>query len=341
MVVEYPPETKDINEVLVRYGRDEVDRVVRSARFLPVEGLVELADVSDEIDYYYEHGMPTGLTTGFPSLDPIFRVGPGAFVIVTGKPSQGKSSVLAQILLHMAELHDIQVGVFSPEDNPTSAFMIKLLMKKVGKSFEPGKPNRMTPEEMVAAKAWLQDHFVSIAPSETTFSVDEILRLARVAVYRRGIRALVIDPWNEIDHNRPARLSEGEYISQVLSKLRIFARMHDCAVFLVAHPRKTEKIKTKDGEVVEAVVDLEEIAGSFHFRAKADIGLTVWRDVTKTGPDAVTKIYVTKCRQPWYGKLGVAEFTYDPVSGRIVDPLGGPKPIISAAEVDDIFGAGL
>jgi hypothetical protein len=38
--------------------------------------------------------------------------------------------------------------------------------------------------------------------------------------YRYGIRGLVIDPYNELSHQRPKGLSETEYVSQMLSKVR-------------------------------------------------------------------------------------------------------------------------
>ena len=37
--------------------------------------------------------------------------------------------------------------------------------------------------------------------------------------HRHGIRGLVIDPYNEIDHTRPAYMQETEYISNMLSKV--------------------------------------------------------------------------------------------------------------------------
>ena len=35
-------------------------------------------------------------------------------------------------------------------------------------------------------------------------SVDWVLKLAKAAVMRHGIRGLVIDPYNELDHHRPS-----------------------------------------------------------------------------------------------------------------------------------------
>ena len=46
-----------------------------------------------------------------------------------------------------------------------------------------------------------------------------------------GIRGLVIDPYNELDHQRPGAMSETEYVSQMLTKIKRFAQHHDVHVW--------------------------------------------------------------------------------------------------------------
>ena len=52
---------------------------------------------------------------------------------------------------------------------------------------------------------------------------------------RNGIRGLVIDPYNELDHQRPAHMNETEYVSQMLTKVKRFAQHNDVHVWFVAH----------------------------------------------------------------------------------------------------------
>ena len=42
------------------------------------------------------------------------------------------------------------------------------------------------------------------------FSESEIM-LAKAAIFRHGVHGLVIDPYNELDHRRPANQLETEY----------------------------------------------------------------------------------------------------------------------------------
>lgn len=50
-------------------------------------------------------------------------------------------------------------------------------------------------------------------------SIDEVLERAQDAVYRYGIRGLVIDPYNEMEHQRKSNQTETEYVSRLLSKV--------------------------------------------------------------------------------------------------------------------------
>jgi twinkle protein len=58
------------------------------------------------------------------------------------------------------------------------------------------------------------------AEENVVMTIDDVLERAQDAVYRYGIRGLVIDPYNEMEHNRPKQMSETEYVSQLLSKVR-------------------------------------------------------------------------------------------------------------------------
>ena len=99
-------------------------------------------------------------------------------------------------------------------------------------------------------------------------------------------------------------MSETEYISSALSMFRRFAIAHQVHVWIVAHPTKLRR--TEDGE--EPVPTLYDIAGSANFRNKADIGITVWRDITLN--DSKVNVHITKVRYADQGQLGTVQFGY-------------------------------
>ena len=128
------------------------------------------------------------------------------------------------------------------------------------------------------------------------------------------MKGLVIDPWNEIEHVRPSSISETEYVSQVLGRVRRFAKVSGVHVWFVAHPMKLQK--DKDGK--RPAPGPYDISGSAHWANKADFVITVHR------PDdygQISEIYISKVRHKWLGKKGVVKLRYNPATGEYSDDL--------------------
>jgi twinkle protein len=139
--------------------------------------------------------------------------------------------------------------------------------------------------------------------------MDWLLEAARGAVMRYGVRGLVIDPYNELEHRRPASMSETEYVSQVLGKVKRFAQRHGVHVWFIAHPAK---MRREEGKF--PVPSLYDISGSANWVNKADLGVVVHRDPTREPPDA--EIHVRKVRFKAVGKVGSVTLAYDRATGR-------------------------
>ncbi len=66
-------------------------------------------------------------------------------------------------------------------------------------------------------------------------------------------------------------MSETEYVSQMLTKIKRFAQHHDVHVWFVAHPRQLRDWKGQPPTMYD-------ISGSAHFINKADNGLVIHRN---------------------------------------------------------------
>jgi len=126
------------------------------------------------------------------------------------------------------------------------------------------------------------------------------------------IRGLVIDPYNEIEHRRPPNMTETEYVSQLLGKVKRFAQNHGVHVWIVAHPAKIRR----EGNSLP-VPTLYDISGSANWANKADLGIVVHRD-PETGPTR-TDIYIRKVRFKSVGKIGAASLRWDRATGRYAE----------------------
>ena len=213
--VTYPVGCKDANDVLVKQGRDALRNCIENATPYPVSGLTDFTDNQTEIrEHFRSGGQRRGLSTGWPRLDEFFRLASGTLNIVTGIPSSGKSEWLDQLLLNAARLHDWRWAVFSPENLPPALHFQKLAEKHTGKPmFRRYAQESMTESEVTAAIEYLSDRTKFITIDERGLTVDDILGKVKVCVARHRVNGFILDPYNEIEHCRPAGMSETEYIS--------------------------------------------------------------------------------------------------------------------------------
>ncbi|MGJ7533933.1 MULTISPECIES: DnaB-like helicase C-terminal domain-containing protein [unclassified Variovorax] len=314
MVVRWPEGCKDANDVLAIYGAITLRECIDAATWVPVEGEHTVREFRESMDRLYRFGMPKGLRTGWYSVDECYTVMPGEWTLVTGIPGHGKSEWLDALMVQLAHQHGWRFAVFSPENQPTEYHLSKLAEKYMDKPFADGPTERMTPKDKDDAIDFLDQHFVFILPELPT--VDALIERLRSIVKRHGVQGVLLDPWNEIDHTRPSGMSETEYISQSLSKFRAFARSHGVHLWIVAHPTKLEK-KQDGGYPVPTPYD---VAGSAHWRNKADNCVTVWRDQT-TQTDFV-EIHVQKIRKKSVGRVGLVKLQYLRLTGNYVESTG-------------------
>jgi twinkle protein len=303
--VEWPEGCKDANDVLVKHGWEPLRKLVVEAKPYPVEGLFTCNDFSREVECLYDKGEKCGLTTGIKVLDGLYTVRPSEFTVLTGIPSHGKSNLMDCIAVFMARLHAWKFLFFSPENWPVERHIQSLLEKYLEKPFDRNgrESYRMTKPEMQEGMKWINKHFHFLYPEAGTFSVDTILKKARAAVFRYGVNGIVIDPWNELEHEMEG-LTEAQYLSRELSKLRQFARRNFIHVWVIAHPRNLQK--DKSGRYQPPT--LYEISGGAHWRNKADNGLCVFRE--KFDSD-ISKIIVQKIRFRETGRVGEVNVTYN------------------------------
>ena len=312
--VTWPPGCKDANDVLIQHGAACLRDCMTDAKPYPLDGVFLVADLAGDVMQLYQKGLPSGLSTGWPSVDQHYTVRPGEVTVVTGIPGSGKSQVGDALIVNLAREHGWSFGICSPENLPVSRHVAKLIEQYSGLPFREGPSTRIPQEGVVTSLNWLHEHFVFIAPEES-LTIPGLLDTAKRLVARHGIRGLIIDPWNEFDHTRPHGQTETEHICASLTQIRRFARAHGVHVWVVAHPQKL--YRREDGSY--PVPTPYDISGSAHWRNKADNCLTVWRDENE--PDQPVRLYVQKIRFREVGKVGMVALQFDRVTGRYKDAI--------------------
>ena len=305
--VMWPSDCKDANDVLRSLGPEVLRECIAHAQPFPLAGVFGVDDLSDRVRHLYQHGWEQGVSTGWDEVDRFYTVRPGEFTVVTGIPNSGKSNWLDALLVNLARDHGWNFALFSPENQPLEDHMARMVEKFIRKPFAEGPTPRMTAGELEIGMGLVGEHFSWVLPDDDSdWTIETLLELARELVLRKGIRGLVIDPWNELEHQLPQGQSETIYIGNVLRHVRQFARHHGVHVWIVAHPAKLYRERDTGNYPVPTLYD---ISGSAHWRNKADNGVCVWRDFADA--DKAVQIHVQKVRFRQIGKPGLASLKYE------------------------------
>ena len=308
-VVEYDEGCKDANEVLMKNGVEAVKSLIRDAKEVKVDGVFTVSDFEGSLDALYQNGMQKGVMIGHDNFDQLCTFETKRMLIVTGIPGHGKSEFIDEITERLNLRYGWKWAYFSPENAPLSYHASKLTEKLIGKKFGAAT---MPLREYQMAKEYIESNFFFIYPTDN-FKIDTILEKARVLVRRKGIKGLVIDPYNKLESEQGNR-SETQYVSLLLDKLSSFAQINDMLIVLVAHPTKLQK--TKEG-IYEAPT-LYDISGSANFFNKADFGMSVYRNYQENRVEVI----VQKVKFKHLGTTGTAMFLYNINNGRYVPYVG-------------------
>ncbi len=303
-------ECKDANDYLLKYGAVELAQCVADAKNYPVKGIVKVNDIFSDIKHLFDNGIQKGKIIQVSSVDDKITWELGRVAIVTGIPGHGKSEFIDYLITRLNVIHGWKTAYFTPENYPLKFHYAKLYEKFVGKTFHSKYSNT---DEFNIAYEYIRDNFFYIMDEEDS-SVDLVIDSAKALVKSKGIKILVIDPYNKLEHPQTRGESETQYISRFLDRITTFAKFNNVLVFLIAHPTKMRK---NDSGVYE-VPNLYNISGSAHFFNKTDYGLTIYRNynVEQSSYDNTIDLYVQKVKFKHLGETGVVPMKYNYFNGR-------------------------
>jgi len=305
--VHWPEGCYDSRTTIFDHGQETLRQCVADAEPYPIDGVY--APNAQDLVQLRRRPLDRGVSTGWANVDEFYRVRPGTLSVVTGIPGMGKSEWLDALMMNIAKTDDWKFVICSLEHDPED-HAGKLLEKYVSKPFRDFGFGTMTDDEIVTHTPWIEEHFKFLAnDTEDGATLDWILEQARLLISRHGSRGLVIDPWGDLEHRRPPAQTETEYTGETLARLRRFARRNGIAIWLVAHPKKMERLH-QTGEI--PVPSLYDISGSAHWANKPDAGIVVHRaDISAT----ITDIHVRKIKLKHLGKPGAATLDWSKKTG--------------------------
>jgi len=284
-------DNKDANDALLNSGRDFVRSAVRNATDVPLDNVVTVNDIEDEIEEFITEGFKPGYQIGLPNFDSVFSTYTGQFITVTGIPSSGKSDWVDQMAVGYNLNYGWKSAFASPENKPTFLHAHKLIRK-----YWKGMPSKedLGGEKWNAIKNHVNENHYFIEMER--YDLDSVLAKGAELVKRKGIRLLVIDPFNKVKMKTKREMSIPDYTMEYLQKIEIFAKKYDVLVIVVAHP--TKMMKNASGQIEEPT--MYNIKGGGEWYDASYHGLLVHRNYE----EKTVKVKVLKVKFQNLGQNG-------------------------------------
>ena len=299
-------ECKDANEYLLKYGKEALAQQIDKAKPVPLENVTTFKDIENEVSDFVKHGFKPGYQIGLSNFDRIFSTYTGQFITVTGIPSSGKSDFVDQMVVGYNQQYEWKTAFASPENAPTYLHAHKL-MRKVWQTMPSREDIGTTKWKQIAEH--INDNFFFIDMER--YTLESVLRKGAELVKRKGIKCLVIDPYNKIRDVDCHTEDVNRYTMEYLTKIEMFAKKYDVLVFIVAHP--TKMYRDQNGKIQEPT--MYNIKGGGEWYDASYHGLLVHRDYEAKN----TKVKVLKVKFQNLGENGGESFfTWEPKSGSFI-----------------------
>ena len=294
---------KDANEFLIKHGSSMLAAVINKAKPVPIENVVTLKDINEELEEFIYEGFKPGYQIGLDNFDNIFSTYTGQFITVTGVPSSGKSDFVDRMVVGYYLKYGWKTAFASPENKPTFLHTHKLI-RKIG-GWMPNKDDIGTDKwNNVISK--VNDNFYFI--ENERYDLDAVLAKGAELVKRKGIKCLVIDPYNKVKMDGASAMSIPDATMEYLTRVEAFAKKYDVLVIIVAHP--TKMYKKDDGTIDEPT--MYSIKGGGEWYDASYHGLLVHRNYEQK----TVKVKVLKVKFQNLGEnQAEAHFKWDHISG--------------------------
>lgn len=238
-------------------------------------------EINDTINGNWEKGNVRGVTTGWPSLDGLFSILPGYMTIIYGAPTMGKSLWTMNLLMNLAIEHDWFHCLFTPEMGTPDEVYQTLIQIYVGRDVTNTYGNRMTKEQLTAAKKFVGDHFIILDNEESGDEIEMETLMLYVDYLERKlnkkIHTVTVDPLVEL-MLMTNEMRDDIYWNFELKKGRSMSKQGQRHLFLIHHTKDPGRPAGRDGygNLIWPQPSPHDIAFGQIFYRKAFFLINVW-----------------------------------------------------------------
>ena len=254
----------DINELLHKYGKMAILKQIEKATTPTLEGVATL-DMIEDFDVHEAETLKTGIDY---IDDKLIGMVFGSLNVLSGKNGSGKSTILNQIYIAEAINQGYKTFLFSGEliGGNVKYWLLQTLANEeqfaeyTAKDGHKYKKVTMQGKEKIIQD--MKDRFFLYDNDD--YRIEAIIEKMTILAKRYGVRVFVIDNLMTVESSLKDKY---EAETDIVKKLKNFAKKYNALVHLVAHPRKS----------MNDEIEKDDVAGSANITNLADYVTTISR----------------------------------------------------------------
>jgi len=306
---------KDASEYLQSGKREQFSQVWWNAKVHTPAGILNLADMGDTL---YEEGTYKTCLYPFDGLnEKLYGIRTGELVTFTAGTGTGKSSVMRELMHHVLNNTEENIGVISLEENVRSTIFhlmsveanARLYIREIRDQFSMNDLRKWQEATVGTRRFFAFDHFGSM-------KTDEILSRVRYMVKALDCKWIFLDHLSILVSGLEGD-DERRNIDNLMTKLRSIVEETNVAMLLVSHLRRAQG---DNGHENGREVTLSHLRGSQSIAQLSDAVVAMERDQQSDDPNIANTTTIRVLKNRYAGDTGVAaHLFFNKDTGRLTE----------------------